>query len=171
MATASGRVGLTTMGVYRHVKNRDDLVASAVALVLEDVAAATGDDRVDWLDGVTGWMDAIRTCLLAHPWAATRLGTSEGGSSDAWTEAMASLAEHLAAGGLSAEGQARALTWTVRLTVGFIILEIGGPIRRTPRRRGRGPVGDALAAMTDDDVWADVLEQTRTFLTSLLEET
>ena len=78
MATASGRVGLTTMGVYRHVKNRDDLVASAVALVLEDVAAATGDDRVDWLDGVTGWMDAIRTCLLAllgsSAWARRRAG-------------------------------------------------------------------------------------------------
>ena len=85
------RVGLSTMGVYRHVKNRDDLVTSAVALILEEVATATADDRVDWFDGVMGWMNAIRACLLAHPWAATRLGTREGGSSDAWTDAMRSL--------------------------------------------------------------------------------
>ncbi len=167
MANVSARVGLTTMGVYRHVKNRDDLVTSAVGLILEDVATATVDDRVDWLDGVIGWMDAIRSCLLAHPWAATRLGTREGGSSDAWTNAMRSLARHLAASRLSADAQARALIWTVRLTVGYIILEIGGPIRRTSRSSGRLPVVDALAAMTDEEFWADLLAQTRSFLTSL----
>ncbi len=167
MANVSARVGLTTMGVYRHVKNRDDLVTSAVALILEEVATATADDRVDWFDGVMGWMNAIRACLLAHPWAATRLGTREGGSSDAWTDAMRSLARHLAAGDLSPDAQARAFTWTVRLTVGFIILEIGGPIRRTPGRSGRAPVADALAKMTDEDFWADLLAQTRSFLTSL----
>src|SRR5690348_2472288 len=75
MATVSARVGLTTMGAYRHVKNRDDLVASAVALVLQEVTVATADESDDSLDGVVAWMDAIRACLLAHPWAATRLGS------------------------------------------------------------------------------------------------
>jgi AcrR family transcriptional regulator len=169
MASASARVGLTTMGVYRHVKNREDLVAGAVELVLEDISAGGPDDDLDWLDAVGAWMDSVRSCLLAHPWAATRLGSPDGGSNEAWTRAIAVLGAHLASSPLAPAAQARALTWTVRLTVGFLILEIGGPIARTapPRRRRADTLAGALAEMTDDDLWSDVIAQTRLFLTAL----
>ena len=172
MASASARVGLTTMGVYRHVKNREDLVAGAVELVLEDISAGAPDDDLEWLDAVGAWMDSVRSCLLAHPWAATRLGSSDAGSNEAWTRAIAVLGAHLASSPLAPAAQARALTWTVRLTVGFLILEIGRPIARTapprrPRRRRADTLAGALAEMTDDDLWSDAIAQTRLFLTAL----
>ena len=74
MANVASRVGFTTMAVYRHVKNRDDLVHGVLELVLHEIADQANPDA-DWLDGIERWMRDVRAHLVAHPWAATMLGS------------------------------------------------------------------------------------------------
>ena len=168
MANVAGRVGFTTMAVYRHVKNRDDLIAAAVELVLGEISG--GDPEMHWLDGVEAWMNDVRACLLAHPWAATRLGTRREGASAPWARTVQILGRHVSRGPLSARDQARALAWTTRLTVGVLILELGAPMSEAAGRRRRAAgraLADELARLSDDDLFADAVEQTRRFLLSM----
>ena len=60
MANVASRVGFTTMAVYRHVRNRDDLLEGVVDLVLQEIADHADRDA-DWLRGVEQWMRDVRT--------------------------------------------------------------------------------------------------------------
>ena len=40
MANVAGRVGFTTMAVYRHVRNREDLLEGVLDLVLREIGHA-----------------------------------------------------------------------------------------------------------------------------------
>lgn len=170
MANVAARVGFTTMAVYRHVKNRDDLIAGTVELVLGEIRHEEAAD-VDWLDGVEAWMHDVRGCLLRHPWAATQLGSREGGSSVPWANALQILGRHITGSGMSARDQARAFAWITRLTIGVLIIEIGAPLRRDRERRSRrradSGLGEALSSLHDDDLWSDAVAQTRSFLASM----
>jgi len=168
MAAVAKRVGFSTMAVYRHVKNRDDLIASAVEAVLGDIARDGDDGEASWLDALQHWMDDVRAALLAHPWAAMQLGTRQGGSGVPWTKTVQVLAHHVARSGLSAHDQARALVWTTRLTVGVLILELSSPLRDERRPRGtRSALVAELATLSDDDLWADAVAQTRSYLAAM----
>ena len=135
MANVAKRVGFTTMAVYRHVKNREELIASAVEVVLGEITIEHDGER-SWLDAVVGWMNDVRAALLAHRWAATQLGTRHGGSGVPWSKTIQILGHHIDRSPLSAHDQARALVWTTRLTVGVLILELNSPsARRTPAPR------------------------------------
>ena len=175
MANVASRVGFTTMAVYRHVRNREDLLEGVVDLVLQDIADHTDRDA-DWLDGVEQWMRDVRAHLVAHPWAATRLGTRTG-VTPAWGATVSILGAHLVRSPLSPRGQARALAFVTRVTVGIVIEEVGAPLgperqkrrdpqsssargRRTPQERMRHEFG----RLTNDDLFDDVVATTREFL-------
>ena len=171
MANVAGRVGFTTMAVYRHVKNREDLIAGAVEVVLREIVEerSEGDDgEPPWLDAVQGWMDDVRTALLAHPWAANELGTRQEGAGVPWRNTLQILGRHVHRSPLLPHDQARALAWTARLTVGVLILELSSPIRGAPPPPATGsPLVKELATLSDDDLWADAVAQTRAFLSSM----
>ena len=93
MANLANRVGFTTMAVYRHVRNREDLLEGVLDLVLGEIGHA--DPGADWMDGVARWMRDVRAHLVAHPWAATMLGTSTTMTA-AWTSTVGVLKDHLA---------------------------------------------------------------------------
>jgi AcrR family transcriptional regulator len=150
MANVASRVGFTTMAVYRHVRNREDLLEGVLDLVLGEIGHA--DPRADWLDGVERWMRDVRAHLVAHPWAATMLGTSTTMTA-AWTSTVGVLKDHLTRSSLSARARARAIVWVTRVTMGIVIQEVGAPIR------SRG--------VTNDSFFDDIVVQTRGYLTKL----
>jgi hypothetical protein len=97
-----------------------------------------------------------------------QLGTRQGGSGVPWTKTVQVLAHHVARSGLSAHDQARALVWTTRLTVGVLILELSSPLRDERRPRGtRSALVAELATLSDDDLWADAVAQTRSYLAAM----
>ena len=174
MANLASHIGFTTMAVYRHVENRDDLIDGVVRIVLRDVVEQVPTD-VDWLDGVVAWMDHVRRCLQAHPWAARMLGTASG-PFPPWREALGPLRRHFVASPLSTRDQARAYAWVSRLTIGIMILELGAPAgegsrrRRASRAKSLDPdeaLLDEHSRVTNDDVFADAVRHTRTYLASL----
>jgi AcrR family transcriptional regulator len=179
MANVASRVGFTTMAVYRHVRNRDDLLEGVVDLVLHDIAAHDERDAA-WLDGVERWMRDVREHLVAHPWAATRLGTRTG-VTPAWGATVGILGAHLVRSPLSPRGQARALAFVTRVTVGIVIEEVGaplGPERRKgrtaqstspgARRSAQQRLMDEFDRVTNDDLFDDVVDQTLDYLRSLV---
>jgi AcrR family transcriptional regulator len=150
MANVANRVGFTTMAVYRHVRNREDLLEGVLDLVLREIGHA--EPGADWLQGVERWMRDVRAHLVAHPWAATMLGTSTTMTA-AWTTTVGVLKDHLECSGLSTRARARALVWVTRVTMGIVIQEVGAPIR------SRG--------VTADSFFEDIVAQTRHYLTGL----
>ena len=151
MANVASRVGFTTMAVYRHVRNREDMLEGVLDLVLHEIADHSDPDA-SWLDGVESWMREVRSHLVAHPWAATMLGTSTT-STAAWTSTVNVLRSHLARSGLSTRGRARAVVWTTRVTMGIVLQEVGAPIR------SRG--------VTHDSFFDDIVAQTCRYLAEL----
>jgi AcrR family transcriptional regulator len=151
MANVASRVGFTTMAVYRHVRNREDMLEGVLDLVLHEIADHS-DPEASWLDGVESWMREVRSHLVAHPWAATMLGTSTT-STAAWTSTVSALRSHLARSGLSTRGRARAGVWITRVTMGIVLQEVGAPIR------SRG--------VTHDSFFDDIVAQTRRYLAEL----
>jgi AcrR family transcriptional regulator len=178
MANVAGRLGLTTMAVYRHVVNRDDLVDGVLDLSLGELAAR--DRRGgDWLDGVTDWMEAVRSHLRAHPWLGPLLGNSTG-IAPAWLAAIGSLARIVERSPLEPPEQARALVWVTRMTLGTVLQELRAPLphaaadadalRRSARAVDRPWVDrlvPELAGVTNDALFADLVDQTRRYLQSL----
>jgi AcrR family transcriptional regulator len=150
MANVASRVGFTTMAVYRHVRNREDLLEGVLDLVLREIGDA--DPDADWLEGVERWMRDVRAHLVAHPWAATMLGTSTTMTA-AWKSTVGVLKGHLERSPLSALERARAIVWTTRVTMGIIIQEVGAPIR------SRG--------VTNESFFDDIVVQTRHYLAEL----
>jgi AcrR family transcriptional regulator len=176
MANVAKRVGFTTMAVYRHVRNREDLLEGVLDLVLHEIADRADPDA-NWLDGVESWMREVRAHLVAHPWAATMLGTRTG-VTPAWAATVGVLGAHLAHSPLSLRAQARAFVFVARVTVGIVIEEVGaplGPERRRSRpksasgqRRSRGEgLAEELSRITNDDLFDDVVRQTLHYLESL----
>ena len=151
MANVARHVGFTTMAVYRHVNNREDLIEGVLDLVLHEIVDHSDPDA-PWLDGVERWMRDVRAHLVAHPWAATNLG-SRTEMTAAWTATIGALTSSLARSGLSTRGRTRATTWVTRLTVGTVIQEVGAPIR--------------VRGVTDDSFFDDVVDQTRRYLGQL----
>ena len=150
MANVASRVGFTTMAVYRHVRNRDDLLEGVLDLVLCEIGHA--EPGTDWLEGVERWMCDVRAHLVAHPWAATMLGTSTTMTA-AWTSTVGVLNGHLERSPLSTRGRARAIVWVTRVTMGIVIQEVGAPIR------SRG--------VTAASFFDDIVAQTRHYLGEL----
>jgi AcrR family transcriptional regulator len=150
MANVANRVGFTTMAVYRHVRNREDLLEGVLELVLREIGHA--EPGTDWLEAVERWMRDVRSHLVAHPWAATMLGTSTTMTA-AWTATVRVLRDHLERSPLSARARARAIVWVTRVTMGIVIQEVGAPIR------ARG--------VSADSFFDDIVVQTRNYVTTL----
>lgn len=67
MARVAARLGFTTMSLYRHVKNKDELLL----LMLDSVAgvpAGLDEPCDDWRDGLRRWCRAQWEMLRTHTW-------------------------------------------------------------------------------------------------------
>ncbi|WP_275412147.1 TetR/AcrR family transcriptional regulator [Sphaerisporangium rufum] len=66
MARLADRLGCATMSLYRHVANKDELLAFMMSMAPgrpPEIDAAGG-----WRDGLTRWSIALRKVYLRHPW-------------------------------------------------------------------------------------------------------
>lgn len=67
MARVAERLGFTTMSLYRHVANKDELI-----LFMHDRAWTpvdyTDDRDLPWRDRLASWCLQMRAHLLRHPW-------------------------------------------------------------------------------------------------------
>lgn len=98
MRHLAGELGVVPMALYKHVADKDDLVAGMIDLVVAGYAAPP--PGLEWREGVRQRVLAARDALLEHPWlrpaieAATQRTPSVLGHMDA-------VAGEFAAGGLS----------------------------------------------------------------------
>jgi AcrR family transcriptional regulator len=65
MARVAERVGFTTMSLYRHVANKEELVWRMLDGVL---GPAPEFEIPDWRAGLERWAYELRALLLRHPW-------------------------------------------------------------------------------------------------------
>jgi AcrR family transcriptional regulator len=168
MANVADRVGFTTMAVYRHVNGRDELVEAAVGEALAPMTKKPGSE-LQWLDGVVQWMNSLRSCLRAHPWAISLLGSRKG-AGPSLQEAFDVLYGHLGRSPLNLRDRGRAAAWTGRVTIGILIEELAIPVEESLpaelRVRGKDAT-DPRSTIDDDLLFADTIDLTRRFLTRL----
>jgi AcrR family transcriptional regulator len=65
LATA---LGVEAMSLYNHVKNKEDIVAGILDLVVEEIELPAGD--VDWRSSLRARTVAAYQAFVRHPWAA-----------------------------------------------------------------------------------------------------
>lgn len=63
------RLGVEAMSLYRHVRNKDDILDGIVDLVFDEVRLPT--DRSDWRTVLRERSVSMRAALRRHPWAIT----------------------------------------------------------------------------------------------------
>jgi AcrR family transcriptional regulator len=61
------RLGVEAMAIYRHVRDKDDLLDGLVDVVLAEIEAPAPD--LDWKVALRGQIIAARHVMLRHPWA------------------------------------------------------------------------------------------------------
>lgn len=177
MAATAARLGVTPMAIYRHVKDRDALLAGVSGLVLEDVGG-TGPAGAPWDESVELWMRDVRRCIVEHPWIAPLFG-SHARLSPAWAAALDRLLAALERGPLDDDARADELVRIARTTVGVVLLEarsplataghdiadaLGGAVPGAAARWGR--VAARMAAFHDDDLFDELVRETRARLTA-----
>jgi AcrR family transcriptional regulator len=65
MARVAERLGFTTMSLYRHVRNKEELVWRMLDRAL---GPAPEFESPDWRAGMDRWAREFRAALLRHPW-------------------------------------------------------------------------------------------------------
>jgi AcrR family transcriptional regulator len=67
MSSVAGRLGYTTMSLYRYVSAKDDLL---VLMTEEGVGLPPDSDPIDadWRRGLRRWAAALNAAYLRHPW-------------------------------------------------------------------------------------------------------
>ncbi len=98
MRHLSAELGVVPMALYKHVTDKDDLVAGMIDLVV--AGYATPPPGLDWREGVRQRVLAARDALLEHPWLRPAIETATE-RTPAVLAHMDAVAGELAAGGLS----------------------------------------------------------------------
>jgi AcrR family transcriptional regulator len=60
-------LGVDAMALYRHVRNRDDLLDGLIEVILGEIDVAEGER--DWKSALREQVMAARRVMLSHPWA------------------------------------------------------------------------------------------------------
>lgn len=140
MAAVAGRLGLTTMALYRHVDSRSDLVAVAADAALGRPPATSR--RAGWRRQVGEWARAELAQLQAHAWVLDVIleGPPAGPNNVAW---MDSGIQAIGRTGLDPQSAASALL----VVDGFVRSMVG-----QARQYGPGTGwARALASVVDPD--------------------
>ena len=131
MKRVAEAVGASPMGLYRHVKNRDELLEVMLESLLDALELELPADR-GWQDNVRTWMRGVRQHFVAYPEIFGLMDLEAGHQiSPAWLRTVGALVAPLEAAGLSGPDQLSALLWVSRLTMGTLIQEVMSPVSDT----------------------------------------
>lgn len=143
MRSLAEALGASPMSLYRHVRNKEDLLFGIASLALDRIQLEISEQG-DWWVQAGEWMHGLRRQLCAHPAAMPAL-MQHGLYAPAFLRATNVLLEILLRAGFAGRSAVRAcreITWT---TLGFVTAEIRGPERATqPSAEGSGPSPYAL---------------------------
>ncbi len=98
MRHLAAELGVVPMALYKHVSDKNDLVAGMIDLVVAGYAAPP--PGLEWREGVRRRVLAARDALLEHPWLRPAIETATE-RTPAVLAHMDAVAGELAAGGLS----------------------------------------------------------------------
>jgi AcrR family transcriptional regulator len=100
MRNIAQTLGVVPMALYKHVANKEELLAGMVDIVVGEIDPPA--DAADWRASVRGRILSARRALLRHPWA-SQLLESAGSPAMAVLDYMDSLIGVFRTGGLSAD--------------------------------------------------------------------
>ena len=124
MKALADRLGVGTMSLYRHVRDREDLLDGIAELLAFEVAVPEVTSG-DWRTAVVELMHSIRDVGLAHPQAFSLLELRPT-VTDAGARRQAQAFALLDASGLSARERATLARALVSYVTGFVLSEITG---------------------------------------------
>jgi AcrR family transcriptional regulator len=125
MARVAQAAGATPMAIYRHLKDRTDLLSSVVEQVLGELEHEIPADA-DWRGQVRAWMAGVHDHLMQFPQCMTLLGT-DAAMSLAWLRSTATLIEILERTGLTGEPLVEATFWVSTSTMGYVHIALAQP--------------------------------------------
>lgn len=114
----SAELGVDAMALYKHVRNKDDLLGAAVATVF---AEARPLGHGEWWESVRGTFREQRRVIREHPWVLAVMLSHPLESSEPWEgvdQTLAVLQQHL-----GAAGAARWIRVLAAFTNGFLQTE------------------------------------------------
>lgn len=138
MRALGAALGVDPMALYRHFKNKEELLDALADAVLADTIAPIGSDG-DWRQRARSAAAGYRTALLAHPSIATLVARRPHGGDNTLHATEAGMAALLEAG-FSPREAAFAFRTLTGFTLGYVLLELG------IRERVGGPVEPVLRA-------------------------
>jgi AcrR family transcriptional regulator len=139
------RLGVEAMSLYRHVRNKDEILGGLVDLVFEEIEIPA--DAPDWQSAMRQRANSARAALSRHPWA---IGLLESRA----RPGPANLRHHdavlgiLLKAGFSAESATHAYNLLDSFVYGFALQERTLPFRTADEL---AEVGEAILALMPPD--------------------
>jgi TetR/AcrR family tetracycline transcriptional repressor len=141
MPRLAEHLGVGTMSLYRHVKDKEDLLHAVVSDLISQVQVPSGAEA-DWETRVVGYVRSLRAQALRHP-ALARLLADRGLTDGPVFEHLETIHGTLRAAGFSDRDAVRTFYSLVTYVLGFLTWEL-------PRVHEQPP--DAYAAAWDDQL-------------------
>jgi TetR/AcrR family transcriptional regulator, tetracycline repressor protein len=122
MPKLAQHLGVGTMSLYRHVDNKDDLIAAVAEQVMGGITVPDGPPD-DWQGRVVGYLRALRDAAIAHP-ALSRILADRGLTVGPVFDQLEQLHGILMSAGFSATDAVRAFYSLLTYVFGFVIWEL-----------------------------------------------
>jgi AcrR family transcriptional regulator len=155
MRAVARRLDVSTMGLYRYVRDRRELEALVVELVLGAVDTTPPAPGSPWRERLAEMVERVRAATAAHPEIVTLTLTHRHSSPSLlrWTETVLGI---LDGAGLRGRQRAVALRGLLGYVIGAIQLEHRGPLS------GAGTAAMAQLPAEDFPFLADTAQHART---------
>jgi AcrR family transcriptional regulator len=140
MPRIAARLGVGTMSLYRHVRNKADLVEAVAERIFEDLDIPPGPEE-DWEERVVGYLLRWRRLAIAHPALAAILASRPLGVRRFY-EHLETIMTIMKRAGFSDHDAVRTFYSLFTYVFGFVLWEL-------PRARDRAP-GEYMAATRHD---------------------
>lgn len=146
MRRVAAELGCGTMSLYRHVRNKDELLDVMIDAGIGEIAGSRATPSKDWREDLRGSAHGMRAAILRHPWVVQVIGRRPalGPNALAATEATLSAVDGL---GLSIDE----MLWTIGVVnafvVGFVVNELAERAWRYPLAERSGPEAHQWASV------------------------
>ncbi len=122
MPRVAARLGVGTMSLYRHVRDKDDLIDAVAERVMRDVRVPDGPAG-DWEGRVVGYLRALRDAANGHP-ALSRILAARGLTVGPVFDQLEELHDILVTAGFSGPDAVRTFYALLTYVFGFVIWEL-----------------------------------------------